>query len=87
MAANGHRHLATPSHIRPRNACSGGTSSLACHHPATLWNRLILKQVCGQSVLSLLIPRQLPLARLRLRRCLATSLVSWEDLVVRCRLA
>ena len=45
-AANGHRHLATPSRIRPCNACSDGTSSLFCHHPATLRNRLTVKLVC-----------------------------------------
>ena len=45
MAANGHRHLATPSHIRPRNACSDGTFSLVWHHLATPRLRLILEQV------------------------------------------
>ncbi len=36
LAANGHSRPAAPSHTEPHNACSDGTSSLACHHPATL---------------------------------------------------
>ena len=53
MAANGHRHPATPSHTRPRNACSDGTSSLVRHHPATLRNCLTVKQVHTGSVLGI----------------------------------
>ena len=47
MAANDGRSPATPGHIRPRNPCSDGTPSLIERHPATRWNRLILKQVVG----------------------------------------
>jgi putative transposase len=45
VAANGHGRPATPSLIEPRNTCSDCTSSDVWHHPATLRNRLSVKQV------------------------------------------
>jgi hypothetical protein len=69
LAANGHRRPAKPSHSGPRNMLSDGTSSPVCHHPATLGNCLILKQVvnCSNEVqfgfmLRLGPPRRLALA-------------------------
>ncbi len=56
MAANGHHHPATPSHIRRRNACPDGTSSLVWHHPATLRNCLTVKQVHRELVLDFADP-------------------------------
>jgi len=47
LAANGHRHPATPSYTGPCNTWSDGPSSHVRHHPATLSDRLILKQVAG----------------------------------------
>jgi hypothetical protein len=45
LAANRHRHPATPGHTRPCNTWSEGISSHVRHHLATLCDRLILKQV------------------------------------------
>jgi hypothetical protein len=45
LAANGHSLPATPSLIEPDNARSNGSYSHVQHHPATLRNRLMLKQV------------------------------------------
>ena len=50
MAANGHSHPPMLSHTGPRNTRSDGTSNHIWHHPATLRNRLTVKQVyedCG----------------------------------------
>jgi Bacterial regulatory proteins, lacI family len=54
LAANDPSHLATLSHVQPRNTWPGSSSSHVYHHPATLQTRLILKQVHGESVLGLL---------------------------------
>ena len=45
LAANGHRHPATSSLTKPHNSSSNGTSSHVWQYPATLCDRLILKQV------------------------------------------
>jgi hypothetical protein len=45
LAANGHRRPATPGYTGPGNTWPGGTSSHVRHHPATLYHRLIVKQV------------------------------------------
>jgi hypothetical protein len=51
MAANGYRHPATRSFIKPHNASSESISGWVQHHPATQCDRLILKQVHWGSVL------------------------------------
>jgi hypothetical protein len=56
LAANGHRHPATPIHTGPRNTCSGGTPSHVWHHSATLCDRLTVKQVHRQLVLDFADP-------------------------------
>ncbi len=50
MAANGHSRQAATSHAGPRNDCSDGKSGHAWRHPATLRNRLTVKQVRTESV-------------------------------------
>lgn len=50
LPANGHGHPAMPSHTQPRKTSSDGTSSLVWHRPATVRNRLILKQVARGSL-------------------------------------
>jgi hypothetical protein len=62
MAANGHRRPATPSHTKPRDTWSDGTSSHVCHHPATPRNRLILKQVHREFVIPA-CQRSVPVSR------------------------
>ncbi len=49
LAANDHSIPATPSLMEPDNARSNGPYSTLQHHPATRYDRLILKQVVGRS--------------------------------------
>jgi hypothetical protein len=57
LAANCHCQPATSSRAGPCNTCSDGTSSLFWHQPATLCNRLTVKQVYKESVAGFAGPR------------------------------